>query len=184
MQLNTLVITERRGDHLNSFALELEYRLAGLKALFEANITRPKDQPGFKEIVFEFLSRGGQIHYVIDPDDRVLGSAYVLTSHSLLQNLYPVERFFIENQDIDPETQAAVADCLLASIVKTAETEIAEHSHAGSIWIQLTFPQGALVHPEDQPIYGALEANQFRGIGAPQAELWIRLIEELVPVEG
>lgn len=184
MQLNTLIIAERRGAHLNCFALELEHRLAGLKALFEANTPSAKGWNGFKETVFEFLSRGGQVHYVIDTDDRVLGSAYVLVSHSLLQNLYPVERFFVENQGIDRETQVAVADCLLASIVKTAETQVADHPQSGSIWIQLTFPQGALVHPESQPIYGALEANHFRGVGAPQAELWIRLIEEPVPVEG
>ncbi len=177
MHLNTLVIAGRSGTQANSFALELEYRLAGLKALFEANIVVSGDPPDFKQLAFEFISRGGQIHYVIDVDDRVLGSAYVLTSNSLLQNLHPVERFFVEHQAIDHETQAAVADCLLASIVKTAEEQIARQPNAGSIWIQLTFPDGALGHPESQPIYGALEANHFRGVGAPQAELWIRLIE-------
>lgn len=184
MYLNTLIIADPGPGHLKSYALELEHRAAGLKALFDANIPGVEYRPGFKEIMSGFLTRGGQIHYVIDPDDRVVGSAYLQTSNPLLQHVYLIARFFVENRSIDHETQAAVANCLLASIVKTAEERVVKYPHAEPIRIQLTFPEGALGHPESRPIYSALEANRFRGVGTPGAELWIRMIEGPAPVEA
>lgn len=185
MQLNTLIIAQRDGNHRNSYSIELDYRLSGLLALYRANTDDPRaDYFSYRKLAIDFISRGGQIHCVSDQDGRVLGSVYMMTTHSLLQNLYPVERLFIETDESDHETQISVADRLIASIIQAAEIEVAKHPLAGSIWIQLTLPEGALGHPESQPIYGALEAHQFQGISVQRAEFWIRLIAASSAMRG
>jgi hypothetical protein len=176
MQLNTLVIEKRPSTdgHHNSYAIELDYRLAGLRALHEANTRPATPPPDFKDLVTGFVSRGGQLHYVIDTDDRVLGSAYVLGVQSLLENLNPVERLFVSNE-IDADLRFSVAQALLQSIVESACAAVAKRPD--SVWIQVFIPEGAHDHPESQPIIGALEAAGFRGGAMARAELWTRLIE-------
>ncbi len=177
MQLNTLVIAKRPSTdgHSHSYALELDYRLKGLQALYEANTRPMSPAPDFKSLVTDFVSRGGQLHYVIDADDQVLGSAYVLGAQSLLENLNPVERFFVSTE-IEPESRFTIAKALLESIVESARGATAKRPD--SIWIQVFIPEGAHDHPESQPIVGALEASGFRGTGLERAELWTRLISD------
>ena len=168
----------RSTGHLNSYSLELQHRLDGLQALYEANTTAPLPNLGFMSVAMEFIGRGGQLHYVIDAEDRVLGSAYVLGAKSLLENLNPVERLFV-SLDIDAEARLAVAKSLLASIVETAKAAVSNRPDC--IWIQVFIPDGAHEHPESQPILAALEVSGFRGAAMPRAQLWTRLIENANP---
>lgn len=183
MQLNTHIIVRHQGLHINSYGIELDYRLSELRALYEANtVPVAGGHRDFRQTAFEFVASGGQVHFCTTLDERILGSAYVLPPNSLFQSLYSVERFFVEGQGIDPETQFAVADALLQNIIEVAEKEATESLGVGSVWIQLTFPEGALTHPESQPIYGALEHNGFRGVQVARAELWVKFIEALVKI--
>lgn len=177
MQLNSLVLRQSSDTIIASgYVLELEHRLDDLQALYEEHTDpAPTDRFAFSQLVGDYIGRGGQIHYVIDADGQVIGSAYLMGSHSLLQNVYPVERFFVA-KTLDHQMRYNVARALLDSLIETATVERA--SRPDSIWIQVFIPAGALTHPESQPIHGALEATAFRGAGVDQADLWVRLISK------
>ncbi len=173
--LNSLVIRKGSSIGAHSYALELDHRRAGLQALYEEHSAGPNgDSFKFGELIGDYISRGGEIHYVIDDTGEVVGSAYVLGSRSLLQNLWPVERLFVA-KSLGSEDRFMVARALIESVTESATAGAAGRSDA--IWLQVFIPTGALMHPESQPIYGALEASGFRGVGINSAELWIRFID-------
>lgn len=175
--LNSLVI--RKGDPIgaHSYVLELDHRRAGLQALYEEHCVEPKGDPlKFSSLVSDYISRGGEIHYVIDEDSQVVGSAYVFGSSSLLQNIWPVDRLFVA-KSLDNEQRFVIAQALIASVTESAMS--ATTSRSDAIWLQVFIPVGALMHPESQPIYGALEASGLRGVSIDNAELWVRFIEPL-----
>ncbi len=175
MPLNSLIIRQGGTLGTGSYALELDCRRAELQALYEEHSTEPRnDHFQFGQLISDYISRGGQIHYVIDADGQVVGSAYVLGSDSLLQNLWPVERFFVAKA-LDADQRYAIARALIESVVEAATAGAV--GRPDSIWLQVFIPAGALAHPESQPVYGALESCGFRGVGINNAELWIRLIE-------
>jgi hypothetical protein len=177
MQLNTLILGQSATNHPNSYALELEHRLPGLQELYQEHCAEPAaDRYRFGQIAGDYIARGGQIHYAIDDNGQVVGSAYVLSSNSLLQNMWPVDRFFVAKA-LDSEERFAIAKALLSSLTEAATAETAKRPD--SIWLQVLVPNGALTHPESQPVYGALEASGFRGVGINDAELWVRFIPHL-----
>lgn len=180
--LNSLIIRQGGANGANSYAIELEYRRGDLQALYEEHCEEPQnDRFRFGQLISDYISRGGEIHYVIDDASRVVGSTYVLASSSLLQNLWPIERFFVKKA-LSNEERFAIAKALIKSVVKAAKAGAAGRPDA--IWLQVLIPSGALMHPESQPVYGALETSGFHGVGINNAELWIRLIEASVAAES
>lgn len=175
MPLNSLIIRQGGALTTGSCALELDYRRPELQALYEEHcVDHSTDNFQFGQLVSNYLSRGGQVHYVINDDGQLVGSAYVLGSDSLLQNLWPVERLFVAKA-LAHEQRYVIAKALIESVVEAAVAGAVGRPDA--IWLQVFIPTGALVHPESQPIHGALEACGFRGVGINNAELWVRLID-------
>ena len=177
MTINTLVLSNARNSlSIGTYAVELEYRLAALMALYQKQCAVSLDTYSFGADLRAFISRGGRIHYALGPDGEgaLLGFAAVLGSCSLLENIFPVERFIVDTtlpQDLRQE--AAIQ--LIKSIVEQAQAEL-PHRH-DDIWVQVSFPTGADSLEVNQPIYTALELNGFqasRTSGMVSWTAWIR----------
>lgn len=174
--LNTLVIG-RNGDpsSSNSYGVELAHRLPALLALYQEYCAIELDQFRLGNEFHGFISRGGQIHYVLGPDgqDSLLGFATVLGSCSLLENTFPVERFIIE-AGLSHDLRQRVATALLESIINRAEAELPRRHD--EIWVRVAFPVGADSLEANQPLYTALEVQGFQASRTPGVIAWIKWI--------
>ncbi len=168
------------GGTANGHALELEYRIAGLTALYQKYCRVPLSPYSFARELQVFIGRGGSLHYVLDQSTTgdtaspLLGFATVVNSNSLLENIFPVERFIVD-EDLSEDKRLAVSVALVQSIITQANAEL--HHRHDDIWINVTFPKGANNLELVQPIYKALEMNGFTANQAPGRIIWMNWLK-------
>ncbi|MFZ1627228.1 MAG: hypothetical protein WAT81_05515 [Candidatus Moraniibacteriota bacterium] len=179
--LNILVLGQLNGTWNGGYAVELQHRLPALLVLYQKQCHVPLDTYHFGSELQTFIRRGGYVHYALGQpitegaESPLFGFATVANSNSLLEYLFPVERFIVDGS-LDPDTQLAVATALIKSI--TDQAEAALNGRPDDIWIQVSFPAGADSLESNQAAYTALEQGGFKACRSPGQVYWTNWLKQ------